>query len=99
MSGSNGHTTDQPSPTVNYQSFNDHNEHQDDQPLVDGVDEQTDDTSFDCTSDPESSEVTPTQGNYDQVDGLSPQPPATRDQLERPSEALEEDSSIMSPSL
>ena len=116
MSGSNGDTTDQPSPTVNSQSSPDRNEHQDDQPLVDGVDAQTDDTSFDCTSIPESCEVTPTQGNFDQVDGLSPQPPAleadgllntleelamqtTRDQLERPSEALEEDSSIMSPSL
>lgn len=114
--GSNGHTNNQPSPTVNSQSFADRNEHQDDQPLVDAVDVQIDDTPFDRTRTPESSEVTPTQGNYDQLDGLSPQPPAletdglmstleelamqtTRNQIERPSEALEEDSSIMSLSL
>jgi hypothetical protein len=77
VAASNGHVNSQPSPNVDSSGSDDHNEHQGYQPLVDGVDVQTNHITSDRAPTLESSEGTPTQGDHFQPDGLSHQPPTS----------------------
>ncbi|KAL2038946.1 hypothetical protein N7G274_008286 [Stereocaulon virgatum] len=75
VAASNGHVNSQASPDLDVSGSDDHNEYQGYQPLVNGVDLQTNNIISDRTPTPESSEGILTQRNHDQIDGLSHQTP------------------------
>ena len=77
VAASNSHVNSQPSPNVDFPGLYHHNEHQGYQPLINGVDVQTNNITSDRTPTPESSDGTPTERNHDQIDGLSHQPPTS----------------------